>query len=136
MPARLMIKKEAAAFILVGVTAVVVDYVGYETMSIRFGWDAAGAKVLGFFAGTFFSYAANRFWTFSHNESRSGSLWRFACLYSITLAVNVAVNSLFLILLAQLDESVFFAFLVATGCSAGLNFVGLKFFVFRNDKGA
>jgi putative flippase GtrA len=48
-----------------------------------------------------------------------------------TLGANVLVNALILKLLADVEFAIQLAFLLATGASASLNFVGMKFFVFR-----
>jgi putative flippase GtrA len=89
-----------------------------------------------FLAGTLFAYFANRFWTFGHKPHPPGSSWRFAILYAATLVVNVFVNSLTLRLLADMTAIVQLAFLMATGISASLNFLGMKFFVFTTEAAA
>jgi len=89
------------------------------------------AKATGFLTGTLFAYFANRLWTFGHTQHQSGSAWRFAVLYASTLGANVLINALALKLLADAMGSVQLAFLLATGVSASLNFVGMKFFVFK-----
>ncbi len=91
------------------------------------------AKAGGFVIGTLFAYFANRFWTFNNNLYARGSFWRFIILYSITLAANVIVNSVTLQNLTNTTSSLQKAFLLATAVSALLNFLGLKFFVFKNN---
>jgi putative flippase GtrA len=126
-----MIKRELAMFLVVGATTVLVDFVsyrgliGFEVMSIDM------AKATGFLIGTLFAYFANRFWTFGHKPHVPGSAWRFAVLYASTLGANVLINSLALKLFADEIAAIPLAFLVATGVSASLNFLGMKFFVFR-----
>jgi putative flippase GtrA len=89
------------------------------------------AKVTGFLVGTLFAYFANRFWTFGHKLHAPGSAWRFAVLYASTLGANVLINSLTLKLLAGTAVAFELAFLLATGISASLNFLGMKLFVFK-----
>jgi putative flippase GtrA len=89
------------------------------------------AKATGFLIGTLFAYFANRFWTFGHKPHVPGSVWRFAVLYASTLGANVLINSLALKLFTDEIAAIPLAFLVATGVSASLNFLGMKFFVFR-----
>ena len=91
---------------------------------------AVGAST-GFLAGTLFAYFANRFWTFGHKSHIPGSAWRFSALYVSTLGANVLINALALKLLADVATSIQLAFLLATGVSACLNFLGMKLFVFR-----
>lgn len=126
-----MIRRELAIFLIVGSLTVLVDffvYRGFVWMGfIGIDW----AKAIGFLAGTVFAYFANRIWTFGHTGHAPGSAWRFAVLYSITLGANVWANALALAVMGEALLSVQLAFLLATGVSASLNFLGMKFFVFR-----
>jgi putative flippase GtrA len=126
-----MIKRELAIFLVVGALTVLVDFVSYRGL-IGFGVMAVDmAKATGFLIGTLFAYFANRFWTFGHKPHVRGSAWRFAVLYASTLGANVLINSLALKLFVDAVAAIPLAFLVATGVSSSLNFLGMKFFVFR-----
>jgi putative flippase GtrA len=59
-------------------------------------------------------------------------LWRFAALYGATLGANVLVNLLALKFFTDATAAVYLAFLLATGISATLNFLGMKMFVFKS----
>ena len=126
-----MIKRELGIFLIVGSLTVLVDFGAYRSLV----WlEVAGvdmAKAIGFLVGTLFAYFANRFWTFGHKSHAPGSLWRFVALYGTTLGANVLVNSLALKLFADAIAAVHLAFLLATGISATLNFLGMKLFVFK-----
>jgi len=52
-------------------------------------------------------------------------------LYASTLGANVLINALSLKLLADMPIAFQLAFLLATGVSASLNFLGMKLFVFK-----
>ena len=91
------------------------------------------AKAIGFLVGTIFSYFANRFWTFVHKPHAPGNAWRFVVLYTSTLGANVLINSLALKLFADTLVTIQLAFLLATGVSASLNFLGMKLLVFRQS---
>jgi putative flippase GtrA len=123
-----MIKREFGIFLIVGSLTVLLDFSTYRSLV----WlGIAGidiAKAIGFLTGTLFAYFANRFWTFGHKTHAPGSAWRFALLYAVTLGTNVLVNSLAL----KLFANVIIAFLLATGISAMLNFLGMKLFVFKS----
>ncbi len=123
-----MIKREFGIFLIVGSLTVLVDFSTYRSLV----WlGIAGidiAKAIGFLTGTVFAYFANRFWTFGHKLHAPGSVWRFALLYGITLGTNVLINSLAL----KFFANVIVAFLLATGISAMLNFLGMKLFVFKS----
>ena len=124
-----MIKRELGIFLIVGSLTVLVDYLVYRGV-IWVGVDVA--KGIGFLTGTLFAFIANRFWTFGHKSHAPGSVWRFIFLYLSTLLVNVAVNAIALKVMTDTMTAVRLAFLIATGVSASLNFLGMKFFVFKS----
>jgi len=126
-----VIKRELTMFLVVGALTVLVDFISYRGL-IRFQvMEVDMAKATGFLAGTLFAYFANRFWTFGKNSQNSGSAWRFSALYASTLGANVLINTYALKLFADEAASIQLAFLLATGVSACLNFLGMKFLVFR-----
>lgn len=125
-----MIRKEASVFLIVGSLTVGVDYVSYQLL-MWLGLAIAIAKALGFIAGTVFAYFANRHWTFGHVEHAPNSMPRFIVLYAVTLGANISVNHAVLYLAGESTVGVNLAFLMATAVSAILNFVGMKFLVFK-----
>jgi putative flippase GtrA len=127
-----MIKREFGIFLIVGSLTVLVDFGAYRSLVWLGVTGVDMAKAIGFLAGTLFAYITNRFWTFGHKSHAPGSLWRFAVLYGTTLGANVLVNSLALKLFADAIAAVQLAFLLATGISATLNFLGMKIFVFKS----
>ena len=98
--------------------------------------DSPFAKGLGFIGGTIFAYFANRFWTFNQPSIRAGSAIRFIMVYLLGLGINIAANQIVLDLseqrLAANELILVIAFILATGISATLNFIGMKFFVFTD----
>lgn len=126
-----MLRRELPAFLVVGGTTVLVDYLSYRMLSFAGMQPVALAKALGFIAGTLFAYLANRYVTFlAHRQPVLGTLWRFGILYTLTLAVNVLLNDWLLRVLPPLAGPVTVAFVGATAASAALNFIGMKHFVF------
>lgn len=126
-----MIKREIVMFLIVGTLTVLIDFIIYLGLVEVQIMEVDIAKATGFLVGTLFAYFANRFWTFRYNSHASGSAWRFLVLYASTLSANVLINSLALKLLGNTTITFQLAFLLATGVSASLNFLGMKFFVFR-----
>jgi putative flippase GtrA len=131
------IKRELVIFLVVGLLTVVIDFLLYRGLIYinLFGFDSVNlAKGLSFIGGTIFAYFANRFWTFNQQTTSSGSVVRFGLVYIIGLLANIAINHLCIAWLSSkflMPEYTFLiAFLVATGVSATLNFIGMKFFVF------
>lgn len=135
-----MIRRELGIFLIVGSLTVLVDFAIYRTLlwsaALNINVDIDIAKATGFIVGTLLAYFANRFWTFGHQAPAAGSAWRFVVLYASTLAANVVINSLALDLFSNSTAAIQLAFLVATGVSASLNFVGMKVFVFRTNSTA
>lgn len=126
-----MIKRELAVFLVAGSLTVVIDFLTYSVLAWA-GWVSVDlAKAVGFLTGTLFAYFANKLWTFGHKPHVPGSVWRFVLLYAITLGANVLVNAGCLALLNTMSIAVQLAFLIATGISAILNFLGMKLFVFK-----
>lgn len=128
-----MIRREAGTFLMVGTLTVLIDYSVYRGLVDFLAVDVDLSKGIGFLSGTVFAYVANRFWTFQIKQQIPGSVWRFIVLYSSTLTANVAINSLILSSYGIDNMVIYIAFLSATGISATLNFVGMKFFVFRKS---
>ena len=128
-----MIKKEASIFIIVGLVTIAIDFLVYRGLVGRGIVDINLAKAIGFFAGTIFSFFANKLWTFGHKEHKQGSVWCFVPLYSLTLLVNIYVNSFVLSIFTGPEKAILVAFIIATSLSAFLNFIGMKHFVFRAD---
>ena len=126
-----MIKREPQIFLIVGSLTVFVDFLAYRGLIWTGLLEINSAKAIGFLAGTVFAYCANRFWTFGHKKHAPGSVWRFVLLYTLTLGSNVFVNAIGLRMLDEVSPSVLIAFLIATGVSATLNFIGMKYFVFK-----
>lgn len=125
-----MIRREASIFLVVGVTTVLIDFSVYTLLTRLVGVPVDIAKAISFLAGTVFAYFANRFWTFSAAQPSANSVVRFAVLYGSTLGANVLINKLLLQALAHLPFCTQAAFVGATGTSAVLNFIGMKWFVF------
>jgi putative flippase GtrA len=125
-----MIRRELSIFLVVGVTTVLIDFTTYRGL-VWAGLGVDVAKACGFLTGTVFAYVANKLWTFGHKQHAPGSAWRFVLLYGATLGANVLVNAVALRSLADTRFSVQIAFLLATATSATLNFLGMKFFVFK-----
>jgi putative flippase GtrA len=121
-----VLKKELFRFIIAGIAAVGTDMATYYIL-ISF-LDKNWSKGISFLIGTIVAYLVNKFWTFGQNKKSYKEMIRFLILYLSTLLVNVAVNRSVLIFN---QEFIFAAFLAATFCSATLNFLGQKFWVFK-----
>jgi putative flippase GtrA len=123
-------KHEVLKFLIVGCSCVAVDYLTYLTL-LHLGVKIPVAKMIGFLMGTTCTYFANRFWTFKARQSTGRStIGPFLVVYAASLSLNIGVNQGILIAF-QFPYVITVAFVIAAGLSAALNFVGMKFFVFK-----
>ena len=127
-----MIKRELIIFLFVGTLTVLTDFLTYRALTQFQMTEVNIAKAIGFATGTLFAYFANRFWTFGHQQHAVASVWRFLFLYGSTLGTNVLINAIALRIISELSAAVQLAFLLATLVSASLNFLGMKYFVFKS----
>ena len=125
-----MFHKELQIFLIVGFLTAGIDYAFYQILLQVGSFPLKIAKALGFLVGTIFSYFANRYWTFNQRYSTRNNIVRFYILYGLSLGLNVISNSLIMTLFSNLNHVMEFAFIVAIGLSATLNFIGMRFFVF------
>lgn len=122
-------RKQLQRFLMVGGTTVFIDFAIY-CLGFSCGLDKSVAKSIAFLVGTVFAYFANKAWTFEAEKHTGGGVSLFILVYSVTLLVNVAVNALFLWALDGFPLKIVIAFVIATGTSATLNFLGMKYIVF------
>ena len=119
------LKKELKCFLIAGLSAVGTDFITYYIMLNFLHHDIA--KILSFILGTIVAFVINKYWTFERYKKSYKQIFQFVILYSATLFVNVMINRSVL----DFTELVFLAFLIATGASTILNFVGQKWWVFK-----
>lgn len=121
------LKKELKRFLIAGLIVIGTDFVTYYIMLNFLYLDIDIAKTLSFILGTVVAFVINKYWTFERYEKSYKQIFQFIILYSTTLFVNVIVNRLVL----DFAELLFLAFLIATGASTIINFVGQKWWVFK-----
>ena len=119
------IKKELKRFLLAGLSAVATDLATYYILLNFIPHDIA--KAISFLLGTILAFIINKYWTFEKYQKSYKEMMKFGILYSLTLGANVMTNNIVL----EYTSLVFLAFLVATGVSTLLNFIGQKWWVFR-----
>ncbi|MBT7558293.1 hypothetical protein HN615_15440 [Candidatus Woesearchaeota archaeon] len=108
-----------------------IDFSVYIT-SLFIGIEISMAKGVSFSMGAIFSYFANREYTFKSQRRNTSGFVSFSILYGLTLAVNVGANELVLFILGEAQLFIIFAFLMATCLSAVLNYLGMKYVVFKS----
>ena len=128
-----LLEYEVARFLIVGGTTVLIDLICYF-MLIYTGFDTPLSKGISFSIGTVFAYFANRNYTFQSSMGGFVRFTVFTLLYLSTLVVNVASNEIVLKFTSHINGSLMIAFLIATSLSATLNFIGMKYIVFKGKK--
>lgn len=132
---------------MIGVLAVLVDLTCYYLLlnllpEVVFDGvpNESVAKFFSFLCGMSVTYTFNKLWTWKKNDSSKLRMFKFTLLYGFSLGMNVASNSFFLYVLHEyanildLPHKHFIAFVGATGLSASINFVGQKYWVFKENE--
>ena len=125
-----MIKREAFIFLFVGSATVLTDLVVYNLLLLSMAIGTNVAKGIGFVAGLL-SYVANKNLTFGHTSHQPGVLDVIFLFMLSPFRSMWIVNAAMLEILTNWSHAITFAFIIATGASAALNFLGMKYFVFR-----
>jgi len=125
--------KQIRRFIVIGVLSVLTDFAVY-TLLTKLGLIPSASKGISYVSGMVVGFIGNKLWTFESARRSAAEPIIYAVLYTTTLGVNVVVNSGVLALSAgRLPDKWAWglAFLVATGVTTVLNFVGMKWITFR-----
>jgi len=118
-------KKEIKRFFVAGISATTIDLIAYYFLLSFVSYDKA--KAVSFFLGTIVAFVINKYWTFEKHDKSYKELIMFGVLYATTLGANVITNKIIL----ENTKIVFLSFLIATGISTVLNFIGQKWWVFK-----
>ena len=119
------LKREMSRFLVAGFSAVATDMGSYFLLLKILPYDYS--KGVSFLLGTIVAYFINKYWTFEKKTNSYGEMSKFATLYLSTLGANIVVNRILL----NLFQITLLAFLLATGVSTVLNFIGQKWWVFK-----
>lgn len=121
-------------FVLIGGFCALVDS-GIYWLLLQAGLWVHLAKALSFIAGTTTAFFLNRRFTFTGaQKGGAGQLGGFVLLYTVTFFVNVGTNALALHLLPDLHWRVALAWVLAQGTATTINFIMLKWVVFREAR--
>lgn len=143
--------KQITKFFIIGVSAVLVDFIIYYMMSDLMGINTDISKAFGFMIGTVYTYFLNKRWTWKYTErSNKGMVLKFGVVYAVSFVFNILINKYglewipdFIIKLElnfadgnnmpifAIKGDKFLAFFFATVVSAVINFIGQKFLVFK-----
>ena len=114
-------------FFITGIIVVSIDFASYFYFLNFLSIDLS--KGISFFLGTLVAFMLNKYWTFSNYQESSKQLLYFFILYFFTLFINISTNKIILVL----SDKTLISFIIATGSSAGLNFIGQKWVIFKTN---
>ena len=118
--------REVLRFLVGGGTAVVVDFCIYRLL-LFFSWNMDIAKMISFICGAGVGFIINKFWTFERKQFVIKEVLKYVALYICTGVINAIVNRCTL----SVINIQIIGFLMATGVSTVLNFLGQKYVVFE-----
>jgi putative flippase GtrA len=117
-------------FLVIGVSCVFIDLGIYRALVVQFGLSVDVAKAISYWGGVIVGFVGNKFWTFRSQQKSLREPLSYFALYCVTMGANIGCNRAVLSILGPNATAV--AFLFATGVTTCLNFIGLRFLVFRN----
>ena len=127
-----MLKRELLLFVANGLVSVTIAYGVYHRL-VALGLPIELASGTAYLAGMVYGFFANKHLTFRDQgkDSPTAKIGRYVVLHMGTLLVNVVVNSFMLGVLRGLSFGMFTAFVLAIGISTVVNFIGMKYWVFK-----
>ncbi|MDN5352873.1 MAG: hypothetical protein PWQ12_1794 [Clostridiales bacterium] len=118
--------KQLIKYLFVGFGAVAIDFLVYRGLLYWTPLDISLIKATSYILGALFAFVLNKWFTFQSDAAVHREFWKFAVLYGISFLTNVALNRVVYVI----TEQATWAFLVATGTTTVMNYVGQKFWVF------
>lgn len=122
MDKKLKAKREISLFLIVGAIATTIDFFLYFVL-VNFEVTNEIAKSISFLSSVLVGYLGNANITFYGAVPRPP---RYLFVYSLSLLVNVSINSI----TYSVSESWLMSWILATASSTTLNYLGLRHFVF------
>lgn len=120
--------RQLSRFLVIGTTSVLIDLAVYTLLTTT-ALSPHLAKGISYVAGMIFGFLGNKFWTFGSRRKSASEPILYVVLYTVSLGVNVTINGM---ILAWTDHQwVMMAFLIATGVTTILNFLGMRWVTFR-----
>ena len=121
--------REIFLFVFIGGCSTVIDLILY--LVFLHAVNVVIAKGASMIAASVFSYILNKTLTFRvRKKSDTGMVVRFYIVFVLNLVANVSVNWLFYSLL----QTKLIPFILATAAGMAVNFLGQKYFVFRDRR--
>ena len=126
-------KRQLRRFLVTGTSSVLLDLTVYALVS-TIGTSREFAKAWGYLVGLTLGFVLNKKWTFESRADGRREALSYVVLYAITFFINVVTNSASIVFFQNQVSpriGVVLAFLLATGITTILNFLGMRFIIFR-----
>ena len=124
------ISNQFLRFVSIGISSVLIDLLVYKVLSLYLLINFS--KSISFISGTIISYFGNKYWTFNFKKQSKSIFYKFIALYFFNLIINVKLNKfLILFIFYKFQYSILLSFVGATFVSALLNYLGMKYVVFK-----
>lgn len=124
--------KQLKYFFVIGFLAFFIDYIIYRFLFFLIS-NINISKFFGFLFGTFFSFKCNTLLTFKSKNHNLSHFVKFISLYISSMIINIIMNHQLFKLFSISTFNIQISFVLATLVSASINFLGMKYFVFRNS---
>ena len=121
---------QAIRFIGVGILSAVINYSLFYALLFLSAVNYLISSAAGYLAGMLVGLVLNSSWTFKHNNLLKKSVVDYFCLYAFSLVLGLVFLRMLVHRFEVLPEIANVAILIFTVAS---NFIGLKFWVFRNQ---
>jgi putative flippase GtrA len=120
------VSKQAIRFILVGICSTIISYSTFLVFLRIFGLHYLIANISGFISSIGFSYYCNQNWTFDSKGSKSFT--KYISFYLNSLVLGSILLRIFVEFFGLIPE---IANLLAISITTCVNFLGIKFLVFK-----
>ena len=121
---------QAIRFIGVGILSAVINYSLFYALLFLSAVNYLISSAAGYLAGMLVGLVLNSSWTFKHNNLLKKSVVDYFCLYAFSLVLGLVFLRMLVHRFEVLPKIANVAILIFTVAS---NFIGLKFWVFKNQ---
>ncbi len=130
MKDKLKISLSLVKYVVVGVSAFLVEYISFLVLFRQLGLSIVGANILSFVFGLMSSFILNRLWTFNDASHRHKTTKQFG-MYTLLAVINLALTIAIVQVLVNLDIRADISKLLAMVVTSLWNFILFKLVIFR-----
>ena len=126
-----MLNREIKLFLINGLIGVIIAYIIYMILMIS-SLNINFSSSISYFAAILYGYFANKKLTFKNLDNISlTNISKYIVLHLCTLVIFVYLNSYLVIFLEDYTYNLLIAFILPVNLTMILNFLGLRFWVFK-----